>query len=310
MITARSALSLILSFALILTMVSCRKKEEKPSAEKKLTVITTLFPLHDFARNIGKERAEVSLLLPPGVEPHSFELKPADILKINNADVFVYTGKFMEPWVADVIKAMSNQNLLVVDSSEGIRLLEEVEGHSGESGKMDPHVWLDLSNAQKMVDTILAAFIRKDPSDKDFYQRNANEYKARLAGLDERYRTSLAHCKTKMFVHGGHYAFNYLARRYGLTYISAFRGSPDAEPSPGDLVQLIRKIRQHELHYVYYEELITPRVAETIAKETGASLLKLNGAHNITKDEMERGVTFLSIMEQNLENLAKGLQCR
>jgi zinc transport system substrate-binding protein len=113
-----------------------------------------------------------------------------------------------------------------------------------------------------------------------------------------------------MFIHAGHFAFGYMARRYGLQYIAAYGFSPDAEPSPKKLIELVKTLKKHGLAHLYYEELITPRVAETIAKETGASLLMLHGAHNLTKDEFEKGVTFISLMEDNLKNLKAGLQCQ
>jgi zinc transport system substrate-binding protein len=113
-----------------------------------------------------------------------------------------------------------------------------------------------------------------------------------------------------MFLHGGHYAFGYLADRYGLSYISAYAVSADAEPTPGKLVKLINLMKSHSLQFIFTEELISPRTAKIIAEETGATILKLHGAHNLSREDMERGATYLSLMEQNLENLRKGLQCR
>jgi len=307
-------LPFILLLSLTLLAVSCEKKVGKDAGEKKLKVVTTLFPLYDFSRNIGREKAEISLLLPPGIEPHSFEPKPLDIVTIDRADIFVYTGKYMEPWVQDVLNALMNDNLLVIDASQGITLNKEAEaGHhdeDNEHGEMDPHIWLDLSYAQKMVDTILNGFLVKDPANKDFYLQNAAEYKAKLLALDQEFRDSLSHCRKNVFLHGGHFAFNYLATRYHLTYIAVYKGSPNSEPSPRVLAEIINKVKMYGVSYVYYEELLAPRVAETIAKETGTRLLMLHGAHNITKAELDRGATFLSIMRQNLKNLKIGLQCQ
>jgi zinc transport system substrate-binding protein len=161
-----------------------------------------------------------------------------------------------------------------------------------------------------MTDTILAGFAKKDPKNKGLYEENASAYKAKLRRLDEEFRNGLNNCKTRLFVHGGHYAFNYLARRYDLTYVSAYGSSPNAEPSPRHLAEIIQKIRQQKVGYVFYEELIQPRLAETIARETGARLLPLNGGHNVSKEELDKGVTFISLLQQDLTNLKIGLQCR
>lgn len=286
------------------------KKDENTSGERGLKVVATLFPVYDFARNIGGETADVSLLLPPGVESHGFEPRPGDILKIKNADIFIYTGRFMEPWAEDIIRGTDNKNLLIVDSSNGITLQKEAE-ENRQGKKIDPHIWLDLSNSEKMVDNILDGFIKKDHLHKDLFMKNANDYKAKLQDLDSRFKKTFSRCRKNIFIHGGHFAFGYFARRYGLEYISAYKGfSPDSEPSPRHLAELIKKMNRYDIRHVYYEELITPRVAMTIAKETGAIPLELNGGHNISKDDMDKGITFLSIMEKNLENLKTGLQCQ
>jgi zinc transport system substrate-binding protein len=268
---------------------------------KKVRVITSLFPLYDFTRQIAGDKAEVALLLPPGMEAHSFEPAPADILRINRADIFIYTGASMEPWVGDILKGLDNRALLVIDASAGITL----------SSGADPHIWLDFSYAQKMVDTILNGFLVKDPAHRDFYLARARAYKARLAGLDEAFTQGLSHCAQRTFIHGGHFAFGYLAKRYNLAFLSAYPGfAANTEPGPQDLARLTRTIRLHGIHYVYCDRLISPRIASVLARETGAGVLSLNAAHNLTKEEMEGGATFISIMEKNLAQLKRGLECQ
>jgi len=300
--------------------ISCQKADNTSSTggAHKIRVVASLYPLHDFVKNVGKDRIAVELLLPPGVEPHSFEPKPADVMNLNHADIFVYTNKYMEPWVADIIKGMDNKQTLILDSSKGIVFIkdedednegghrEKEHGHAG----MDPHIWLDLGNAVVMVDTIRDALIQKDPAGMDYYQKNAGQYKAILKTMDDKFRQGLGKCAQKTFINGGHFAFGYLAKRYGLTYVSAYGFSPDAEPTPGQLVKISRMLKGQGLKYIFYEELLAPRVAETLARETGAQLLFLHGAHNISKEEFGKGVSFVGLMEKNLENLEKGLQCR
>lgn len=319
----RRFLTLLLCvMVLALGAAGCRKEEKGGTAAGKLRVVTTLFPLYDFARNVAGEKAEVTLLLPPGMEPHSFEPRPEDIVRIHKAALFVYTSPAMEPWAADIIKGAGAKGLVVVDASRGARLLKAGEEHGHEAEHRggrgehhdgegtDPHIWLDFANARVMVDNIAAALAERDPANREFYLANARAYSARLAALDERYRAGLATCAKRVFLHGGHFAFGYLADRYGLRYEAAFAVSADAEPTPAKLAGLVRQIREEGLRHVYTEELIDPRTAETIARETGATILMLHGAHTIGRDELARGATFISLMERNLESLRKGLQCR
>ena len=284
----------------------------------------------------------MSLLLPPGVESHTFEPKPQDIVRINKADVFVYTGKFMEPWVEDLLKGISNKNLVVVDASNGIELMadedhdeeredrtEDGEHHEGEGehheeenhhegdhehhhhGGKDPHIWVDLANDQVMVNTIAQAFAEKDPANSVIYLNNAKEYNAKLAALDKRFKETLSTAKHKTIIYAGHFAFGYFAKRYGLEHVSPYDGfSPNAEPSPKAIAELINKIKGSGMKYIYYEELLDPKVARVISQETGAKLELLHGAHNVSKDELNSGVTFIDIMEGNLKKLKIGLECQ
>ena len=323
----RSIVSVFIMYIFLsLIFLSCQKRETVPAGEKTIKVVTTLFPVYDFAKNVGGKRVQVELLLLPGMEPHSFEPKPGDIRKISDADVFMYTGKFMEPWIEDVLNGVPNKNLLVINTSMGIALAEDRdlaehhkyekksesqrEHHHEYNGK-DPHIWLDFSNAQTMVENILNGFITKDPANRDEYLKNAEAYSAQLSRLDSQFQEVRASCKKDMIIHGGHFAFGYLARRYQLQYLSAYRGfSPNAEPTPGNIIQLIKNFRNHHLNYIFFEELVSPNVSETISRETGAKLLMLHGAHNITRNEWEQNVTFISLMDNNLKALRIGLECQ
>lgn len=276
--------------------------------------MTTLFVLYDFAKTVGGDYAKVTLLIPPGLEPHGFEPTPGDIARIQKADLFIYTGSAMEPWVDRFVLAPDLKGAVVVEAGRNIVPSADAKDHAhhGRDHKgQDPHVWLDLSHAQEMVDAIRDGFVRKDPSHQGQYRASADAYKARLAALDDRFRSVLSTCEKKVIIYGGHAAFSYLARRYGLQFEAAYRGfSPDAEPTPRHLAGVTDKMKRYRLGHVFYEELVSPRVAETIARETGATLLLLHGAHNVSKHDMEEGVTFLSLMERNLASLRVGLQCR
>ncbi|MCX8109890.1 MAG: zinc ABC transporter substrate-binding protein, partial [Syntrophorhabdaceae bacterium] len=245
---------------------SCGRKEDTTHTQKKLKVVATLFTLYDFARNIAGDKADVSLLLPPGIEAHSFDPKPADIMKINAADLFIFTGKYMEPWSEKVLRGVDNKKLIVIDTSKGIELIsvdankkghnhnkKDYEGHR--HGVYDPHIWLDLSNAQKMVETIRDGMIQKDPKNTEAYIKNAETYKARLDELDKRYKKTLSTCRQNTIIHGGHFAFNYLAERYNLKYYAAYKTSPNAEPTPKQVIELKNRISQSGIKYIFHEEM-------------------------------------------------------
>lgn len=310
---------ILLGCSLLLT-AACSGDEPAPTPQpKRLQVVTTLFPLYDFARAIGGDRAEVSLLLPPGVEPHSFDPQPDDILRINRSDIFAYTNPAMEPWAVRVAASVAAARVTVVDASRGISLRKgpEADGHQhghdhshGSVEEVDPHLWLDFANAAAMVDNLAGAMANADPGNRDFYLANAKRYQEQLARLDDRYRTALTGCTGKALLHCGHLTFGYLAARYGLDYRAAAGINPEAEPTPAKLADLVRQVRSNHLRYVFSEELVSTRLAETIARETGAGILPLSAAHTVSREAFASGVTFLEIMERNLANLVTGLGCK
>ncbi len=307
---------LVLCFCILLVS-GCRKAEQKSAAG--LQVVTTLFPLYDFARSIAGDKAQVTMLLPPGVEPHTFEPKPEDMIRIGRAGLFVYTNPHMEPWAETVIKGVDSKRLKVVNAGARVRYknvasadddhhkagANSEQDHKG----LDPHIWLDFANAAIMVDTILDGFVAADAVNADQYRRNAEVLKSRLASLDERYRNALAECATRKLLHGGHYTFGYLAGRYNLDYHSLSGVSSDSEPSASRMVKLIGEIRASGAQHLFAEELLSPRLTETLAKEAGVDVLMLHGAHNLSRDELARGTSFFDLMDRNLERLQKGLRC-
>lgn len=333
---------LILSFVIILIgglwLVTTKTKKStltptpsNQSSSTKIQVVTTLFPLYDFAKQIGKDKVEVTLLLPPGAEAHSFEPKPADILKINNANLFIYTGDFMEPWAKKILNGTDNKKLTALNASQNISIIkldnshDQKHQHNHEQTKIenehehkheyndnhsiDPHIWLNFHNAQIITNSITQALIKIQPENKNFFEENSKKYIAELEKLDQTYQQQLADCPTKKIIYGGHYAFGYLANRYNLDYIAAQGFSPESEPTAQDLAKLTEQVKKEQLHHIFYEELENPKIAEIIAKETGAELLSLNSAHNVSKKDLADNISFISIMQKNLTNLIKGLNC-
>lgn len=225
----------------------------------------------------------------------------------------------MEPWTDDIIKSI-DKKVKIIDVSSGIELImkkdkeheeePDRQGLEGEYNSLDPHIWLDFDNAKTMAENIAKAFIEVDPENTDYYQNNLRIYQEKLTELDKKYRNVLFKCETKTIIYGGHYAFGYMAKRYGLQYVSIQGFSPDAEPTTKEMIALVDQIRKNNINYIFYEELTSPKIAETLANETKTKLLLLNGAHNISKKDYEMGISFISIMEENLKNLSLGLGCQ
>ena len=209
----------------------------------------------------------------------------------------------MEPWAFDIIKGLSSSITQVIDASQNIILTQ----NSG--GQIDPHFWLNFANDQIIVDNILEPLVTKDPTNSTIYRQNADNYKAQLSKLDREYQSTLAKCQNREIVYGGHFAFGYLASRYNLQYESAYGISPNSEPSAQDLVKLIDQIKKDQIQYIFYEELLSPKVAETLAQETNTKLLILNPAHNLTKEEFNQNISYIQVVNKNLDNLAIGLNC-
>ena len=285
-------------------------------AQPPLVVATTIFPLYDWAREVGGERVEVSQLLPPGVEAHTFAPRPSDMRLLNRAQVFIYIGDDMEPWAKDILQGLDNPSLVVVEAGREIeRADDHVHGehcehaHHEHSGA-DPHVWLDPVLAQAMVSLIAQGLAKADPEGAPLYETRAQAYITELQELHRQIKQGLETCRHREIVYGGHFAFGYFARRYGLSHVSPYPGfSPNSTPTPRQVAELIRVIRATGQNTVFHEELIEPRVARVMAEETGAKLELLHGAHNLTPAEQKRGVTYLSIMNDNLAKLRAALEC-
>lgn len=285
---------------ILLFLISGCKKESSESSQLK--IITTIFPLYDFTKEIGKDKVQVSMLLPLGSEVHSYEPTPLDIIKINECSIFIYIGKSMEEWIDQILKSIKN-NINIIEIEKYIDMLSE------DNKTKDPHIWLDFEIDQKIVNLITKELIKKDPVNKEFYGENAKNYNLRLKDLDNIYRESLEKCELKTILYGGHFAFGYLAKKYGLKHFSPYKGfTPEAEPTPQNIAELIDIINKNKIEYLFYEELLEPKVAKAIMESTGVKLELLHAAHNLSQDEFEKNVNFLQIMEKNLIKLKKALK--
>lgn len=288
---------------LIGLIVACIVFLSSSAAAARLAVVTTAFPLTEFARAVGGAEVEVRQLLPPGAESHTWDPTPGDIVMLSKAEVFIWIGPAMEPWVPGVLRSLGTKGLELIEASQGAALI------MGHEGAPDPHVWLDFEYDRRIIDRIVTTFTRCRPEHASVFARNADEYKARLHLLDRTYANTLKGCRKKEIVLGGHAAFGYMARRYGLTQIAVYGLSPDAEPTPRKMAEIIDLAKHLQVSAVYFEELVSDKLATVIAQEAGAKTLILNPGHNLTQRQMVEQVTFLDLMQKNLENLTEGLGC-
>ncbi|MEK7165511.1 MAG: zinc ABC transporter substrate-binding protein [Patescibacteria group bacterium] len=269
----------------------------------KIRIVTTFYPLGEFARHITKERGEVTVITPVGSEPHDFEPTQKDLISIQKSQVFVYNGAGFEPWVSKVVGQGLTQGIMVVDSSFGLELSE------ANVGVYDPHIWLDPVYAQKQVDNILAGVIQADPINRIEYENNAQSYKNELAKLDSEFRLTLANCIEQEFV-TSHAAFTYLAKRYNLIMVPIAGFSPDSEPSTQKLTEIVQFVKEKKLKAIFFETLVSPKLTETIATEVGVQTLVLNPLEGLTEGEVKNGMDYLSVQRENLVNLTKAFNCR
>jgi zinc transport system substrate-binding protein len=312
-----------------LALLASGCQQSPPPAAARPLVVTSFYPLYEFARQVAGERAEVLSLVPPGAEPHAWEPAPADVARAQRARVFVYNGAGFEPWAERLARDLDPAATLVVRATEGLALVEaDLPGHGHQHGAAagtahrghahdtergrgspDPHVWLDPVLAQAQVETVRAALTTADPDGAQTYADNARRFTERLQALHGAYEAGLATCERRDVV-VSHAAFGYLTRRYRLAQVSIMGLSPEAEPGPAELAALVRFARRHEVRTIFFETLVSAKLAETLAREVGAQSLVLNPVEGLTREEAAAGKDYVALMEANLANLRTALGCR
>ncbi len=303
-------LSVILSALVLCLCLGFGGCSEK-SGEKK--IIATLFPQYSFAKTIAGDNFEVELLLTPGTESHTYDPSTADTYKISGASLFIYTGDEMEPWAGNLLSSLGSDRPDTVNCSDGVEFMSaehhhEHEGQDEHAHGEDPHIWLDMSLACVMADNICDGICEKDPENESFYRENAEKLKSDLMDMDRKFEELFAESSDKTIVFGGRFAHIYFIERYNLSYISAYKSCDTAaDPSLSDIAEVVNYINENDVKVIYHEELTDPKVARSIADETGIELREFSTAHNVTAQQLESGITFIDIMEQNLENLREGL---
>ncbi len=309
----RKLLCLLMALALLLTLAACGG-ETGGSDDGKLTVIAANFPGYDLTRAITGDLATVSMLLPPGTESHSYEPTPRDILAVQNCDLFVYLGGESDAWVDTILNSLDKpvKTLRMIDcvptlEEEPLEGMEAVHDHDhghGQVVEVDEHVWTSPVNAAQIIEHICVEIVAMDEANAEAYAANANAYMAELAKLDGEIRAYVDTVTDPVMVFGDRFPLRYFAEEYHITCYAAFPGcSTQTEPSAATIAYLTDLVREKQLTTVYYIEFSNHLVADSIAEATGAKTALFHSCHNVSKQEMEDGVTYLTLMRQNLETL-------
>jgi len=288
-------------FILLLVGAGCRVKnsaETKPAgSEKNLQVAVSIYSLAHFVQKVGGDLVEVYLITPGGVEPHEYEPTPADIVKIESSDAFVFNGAGVDSWAEALSENLEKENKTTLE------MAHELEEDS------DPHFWLDPVLVKKQVLAVEDLLISLDPTNRQTYKINSQMYLAAIADLDETYQEKLAQCKVKEIV-VSHDAFRYLGERYGFTIHSIAGISPEGEPSPARLAELTRLIKEKNIRTVFFETLVSPKLAQTLATEAGVQTAVLNPIEGLTDEQAQSGKNYDILMRENLQNLQAAMVCQ
>lgn len=340
---SKKIFGLILAGAVLITGCTAKteKKDKGDNTKGKLKVITTIFPEYDITRAIAKDKVDLELMIKPGVDVHSFTPTPQDIKTVQNSDIFVYGGTEHDKWVENLTKSIDMKNKKVVKLVDGIQQLEEesVDGmkhehhhddekedehnhdhkhekeekhshdHENESDKeLDPHYWTSPKNAIQMAKTVTNALVEKDPGNAEFYKENAKNYIKQLEDVDKELHDVVDKAKIKKVVIADRFPFRYLFKDLGLEYRALFSGcSVESTASAGQIKKMVDYVKENKIPVVYHIEMGKGELAETVAKNSGAKVKLLHSIHTVTKEDFDKGTTYIDLMKQNVEALKEGL---
>lgn len=282
----------LLSLSVVFT--GCAKTANTADSGK-LQVYTSFYALYDFTEKIGGDDIELVNIVPTGTEPHDWEPTVHDMASLENCDILFYNGLGMESWIEKVQSSVTND----------IEYVELADGIANENAE-DPHVWLSPVNAKKMAEKIKDTLVANDSENAEDYEQNYSDFAEKLDELDEEYKSSLSELDNKSIV-VSHEAYSYLCDEYGLEQIAIDGIFADSEPSPDKMKEIVNFINDNNIKYIFYEELISKKTAQTLADETGAVLLSLNPYEGLTDDEIAQGEDYISVMQENLQNLKLAL---
>lgn len=314
--------ALILICTLCLALCACGQQAQAPETDGGVNIVATVFPAYDFARQIAGDDGNVTLLIPPGSEAHSYEPTPQDIIRIQNCDLLVCNGGESEAWLDEILGGMGNEiptvvmldcvDALTEEDKDGMQVHEhhdhDHDHDEHEDEEYDEHVWTSPVNAQLICRAISAALCQADPAHASDYTARCTDYCAELQALDADFRSVIANAKRHTLIFADRFPVRYFVEEYGLDYFAAFPGcADDAEPSARTVAFLIDRVREEQAPAVLYIEFSNQKMADIVCEDTGCEKLLFNSCHNVTADQLRGGVTYLELMRGNLETVKEAL---
>lgn len=291
---------------IVLVFSACSSKNTENntvSSQDKLKVVVTFNAMREFAAAVGKDKIDIVTIIPDGTEPHDFEPKAKDLESLNDAKVFIYNGFGMETWVDKALQAVDNKNLIAVEASKGSQPIENTDSDEiKEHGQYDPHLWISLKGAENEAKNIKDALVKADPNNKNYYETNYNDFAKQLDTLYNEYSQKFHTVKNKSFV-TGHAAFAYLCRDYGLKQNSVEDTFAEGEPSAKKLKELIDYCKENNIKTIFVEDMVSPKVSDTLAREVGAKVEKIH-----TIESKENNKDYIQCMKENLKMIYDSLK--
>ena len=318
----KKLLSVFLLIVLVLSFTSCSKDKNENKSDK-LSVVATIYPYYDFAKNILGDKGDVKLLLSPGTEPHHFEPSPSDIVDIEDCDIFIYNGGESDEWVENVLKSIENKDIQVLKMMDYVDLLciEEEHTHSDdknndsskhshnhEHGEYDEHIWTSINNAMLISSVIYDNVSNIDIEHSDFYKSNFESYCNKLIKLDNEFNNIVSLSKRKTIVFGDRFPLLYFTNDYNIDYVSAFPGcSSETEPSISTITHLIDFVRDENIPVIFHLDFSSGKIAKLISEDSNAKVELFYSCHNVTTKQFENGESYISLMKHNAEVLKEAL---
>ncbi len=276
-----------------------------PVKNSRLQVVTSFYPLYFFTTQIVLDKAAVYNITPAGAEPHDYEPTTRDIAKIEDSQLLVLNGGKLEAWGENIQNILSKKNTTIINVGETLINQDITEN---DNQMRDPHIWLDPVLAKKEVEIIAKNISTIDPTNSQFYSDNSKLLINKLENLNSQFKAGLNNCQKKDII-TSHAAFGYLTREYNLNQITISGLSPDEEPSPKKLAEITKLAKENQINYIFFESLVSPKLANTIAQEIGAKTLVLNPIEGLTDEEIKNGKNYFTEMQNNLTNLKIALEC-
>jgi zinc transport system substrate-binding protein len=305
----KKTLFVIVTAFLIFLVISMKQDERTQKIKNKPTIALSTFSLYEITRHIADDTVDTFMILPFGVDAHSYEPTPKQVAKLYKSDLVIYSGAGLEPW----INGFEFQNR-TIDMSLHVNLKEldsHEHNHDGtcNHSDVDPHYWLDLQNMIKATKYITKELIELYPQNREFYTKNRDSYINMLKNLDNEYKNTLSTCKLDTIV-VNHNAFSYISSRYGFEVEALSGFSPEAEPSAKSMVNLIEHVKEHKLSTIFFENFVSDKAIKSIADEAKVDVDVLQPLGNITADEARQKLSYEDIMRSNLDKISRAMDCR